>query len=150
MVKAKQKMFNINMSVLEGKLTKLFQPMTEFLGMLDNKFQGQIQHESNIDFLLRFLIRLSETFGSKSGLCLNSGTLLRCPYYFASEMFNVEVSRKFFIITAKQNFALPGFSMQKFHFEFLLLINEVIFYQKKTWGAGRIAAWKSETRATTD
>ena len=72
-------MFNINMSVLEKKLTKLFKPMTEFLGMLDNKFQGQIQHESNIDFLLRLLIRLSETFGSKSGLCLNKGTLIRCP-----------------------------------------------------------------------
>ena len=45
-------MFNINMSVLEGKLTKLFQPLIEFLGMLDNKFQGQIQNESNINFLL--------------------------------------------------------------------------------------------------
>ena len=118
------------MSALENKLTKLFQPMTEFLGMLDNKFQGQMQHESNIDFLLRLLIRLSETFGSKSGLCLNKGTLVRCPYFFASEMFNVEVTRNVFIITAKQKFALPGYSMQKFNFELLLLINEVIFYQK--------------------
>ena len=82
-------MFNINMSVLEGKLTKLFQPMTKFLVLLDNKFQGQSQKESNLDFVLRLLIRLSETFGSKYGLCLNSGTLLRCPYYFSSEMFNV-------------------------------------------------------------
>ena len=88
------------MSALENKLSKLFKPMTEFLGMLDNKFQGQIQNKSNINFLLQLLIRLSETFGSKSGLCLNSGTLLRCPYFFASEMFNVEVTRNVFIITA--------------------------------------------------
>ena len=121
-------MFDINIYDLEGKLTKLFEPMTKFLVLLDNKFQGQSQKESNLDFVLRLLIRLSETFGSKYGLCLNSGTLLRCPYYFSSEIFNIEVSRNVFIVTAKQNFVLPGYSMQKFHFEFLLLINEVIFY----------------------
>ena len=51
-------MFNINMSMLEGKMTKLFQPMTKFLLLLDNKLQGQSQKESNLDYLLRLLIRL--------------------------------------------------------------------------------------------
>ena len=39
-------MFNINISVLEAQLTKLFLPITNFLVLLDNKFQGQSQKES--------------------------------------------------------------------------------------------------------
>ena len=75
-------MFNVNITELEGKLTKIFQPMTDFLVLLDKKFQGQFQNENNLDFVLRLLIRLSEIFSSKYGLCLNSGTLIRCLYFF--------------------------------------------------------------------
>ena len=95
-------MFNINMSKLESKLTGLFKPMTELLCMLDTKFQGSMQKESNIDFLLRLLIRLSEIFGSKTGLCLNEGTLIRCPYYFAFKF-----ARNVFIIKNNTNLICP-------------------------------------------
>ena len=105
--------------------------MTEFLVLLDKKFQGQARNENNLDFVLRLLIRVSEIFSSKYGLCLNSGTLIRCPYYFSAEVFNIEVSKNIFIITAKQTFDLPGYSMKKFQFELILLLNEIIFYQKK-------------------
>ena len=74
-------MFNVNITELEGKLTKIFDPMTEFLVLLDKTFQGQSQNENNLDFVLRLLIRVSEIFSSKYGLCLNSGTLIWCPYY---------------------------------------------------------------------
>ena len=121
-------MFNINMATLESKLTGLFKPMTELLCMLDKNFQGSIQNESNIDFLLRLLIRLSEIFGSKTG---NEGTLIRCPYYFASDTFNIKVAWNVFIIKTKHKLAIPGYSMRKFDFNLLLLINEVLDYQKK-------------------
>ena len=61
-------MFNVNITELEGKLTKIFEPMTEFLVLLDKKFQGQSQNENNLDFVLRLLIRLSEIFSSKYGI----------------------------------------------------------------------------------
>ena len=108
--------------------------MTEFLVLLDKKFQGQARNENNLDFVLRLLIRVSEIFSSKYGLCLNSGTLIRCPYYFAAEVFSIEVSKNIFIITAKQNFDLPGYSMKRFQFELILLLNEVIYYQKNLEG----------------
>ena len=45
-------MFNVNITALEGKLTQIFQPLTDFLVLLDKKFQGQLQNENNLDFVL--------------------------------------------------------------------------------------------------
>ena len=52
-------MFNVNIDVLEIKLSKLFEPMTDLVQLLDNSFQG---NETKTDFLLRLLIRNSEIF----------------------------------------------------------------------------------------
>ena len=113
-------MFGININELEGNLTKIFRPLTEFLGLLDKKFQGQFKQENNLDFVLRLFVRMSEIFSSKYGPCLESGTLIRCPYYFKAEVFSVEVSKNIFIISAKQNFDIPGYSMKRFQFELIL------------------------------
>ena len=68
-------MFNINIDSLEAQLTELFQPLTEMKQLIDKEFQGNIRNETKLDFMLKLLIRLTEIFGSKSGLRLNGGTL---------------------------------------------------------------------------
>ena len=60
--------------------------------------------------------------------------MVRCPYYFSAEVFDIEVSKNVFIVTAKIFFDLPGYSMKRFKFELLLLLNEVIYYQKNLGG----------------
>ena len=55
-------MFNVNIDVLEIKLSKLFEPMTDLVQLLDNIIQGNLENETKTDFLLRLLIRNSEIF----------------------------------------------------------------------------------------
>ena len=101
---------------------------------MDKNFQGQFDKENNFDLVLRLLVRMSEIFSTKYGLCLESGTLIRCPYYFHAEVFSIEVSKNIFIIKAIQNFDIPGCSMKRFQFELILLLNEIIYYQKNLTG----------------
>ena len=127
-------MFGINSTELESNLTKIFNPLKEFLGLMDKNFQGQFTEENNLDFVLRLLVRMSEIFSTKYGPTLESGTLIRCPYYFHAEVFSIEVSKNIFIIRALQNFDVPGYSMKRFQFELIMLLNEIIYYQKNLTG----------------
>ena len=63
-------MFGINSKELESNLTKIFNPLKEFLGLMDKNFQGQFNEENNSDFMLRLLVRMSEIFSTKYGPAL--------------------------------------------------------------------------------
>ena len=77
---------------------------------------------------------MSEIFSTKYGPALESGTLIRCPYYFQADIFSVEVCKNIFIIRALQNFDVPGYTMTRFNFELIMLLNETLYYQKKLAG----------------
>ena len=140
-------MFGLDHRILENDLSRIFRPLNEFLCLIDMSFKGQYKEENNLDFLLRLLVRMTEIFSTKYGPALESGTLIRCPYFYKADTFNIEVCKNIFVIRAKNSFEVPGYSMTHFAFELIMLLNETIFYQKNL--AGRIDS-TLEIRGTTN
>ena len=69
-------MFHVNLESLEKQLSHLFQPLAQLIQLIYQQFDGKMKHETNSDFILKILQRLTEMYSSNDNLQINGRYLI--------------------------------------------------------------------------